>query len=318
MINRILNEMKDKLKSSDLKALEKVLKKYLSNEKKDENRQENNAKLVQEFIANKKFEGCSNKTIEQYEYNVGKFLSDIGKAAVDVNKNDIKGYLAKYQSTHDVSNVTINNMLRYITSFFNYLENEEIILLNPARKIKSIKTEKVIKKPLSDVEVEELRQSTTNLRDMAIIEVLYATGIRVSELCQLNRTDIKNDMAVVKGKGSKERKIYFSQKSMYYLNQYLQSRKDTNEALFVGLKKPYTRISVECVETICRTLGKVAEVEKVHPHRFRRTMATRALNKGMPIQEVQMLLGHSKIDTTMIYCSVDEDNIKLSHKKYVA
>lgn len=318
MINKIINEMKNKLKSSELKELEKVLKKYLSNDKKVENEVENNAKMVQEFIATKKFEGCSNKTLEQYEYNVIKFLENIGKVATDVNKNDIKNYLSEYQNTHNVSNITINNMLRYITSFFNYLENEEIILINPARKIKSIKTEKVLKKALSDVEIEKIRQSTSNLRDMAIIETLYATGVRVSELCQMNKTDIINDMAIVKGKGSKERKIYFSQKSMYYLNQYLQSRQDANEALFVSLKKPYKRITIESVETICRKLGKISYIEKVHPHRFRRTMATRALNKGMPIQEVQILLGHSKIDTTMIYCSVDEDNIKLSHKKYVA
>lgn len=318
LINEILAEMQNKLSNMQLSALKEVLERKLGKESEEEYDENRNKSFVQDFLATKKFEGCSERTLERYVYDVSKMIDTLQKNIENITKEDIRGYLADYQKTHKIKNSTLDNMRRYISSFFAWLEEEEYILKSPVRKIKQIKQEKVIKEPLSEVDIEKIKEETEKTRDLAIIEVLYSTGARISELVGLNRNDINNGEAVIHGKGGKERKVYFTDSAMYYLEKYLESRDDKNEALFVSMKSPHERLSINSIEALLRNLGKQANVENVHPHRFRRTMATRALNKGMPLQEVSILLGHSKLETTMIYCVVDQDNVKMSHKKYIA
>lgn len=267
--------------------------------------------ILRKFIAVRRLDGLQESSLAQYEYENRRLLEFIGKHPKDITTDDIRYYLAM----SNVSKSTLNNKIRYINAFFKWLEDEEIVLRNPMVRIHSLKPDKVIKKPYLDTELEELRNNASNERDRAIIEVLYSTGVRVSELCRMNKTDIINDECIVFGKGAKERKVYFSKKSMYYLKKYIEGRSDCNNALFVGNRNPHRRLSTKAVESILRNLGRSCGIEKVHPHRFRRTLATNVLNRGMPLQEVKEMLGHEKIDTTMIYCSVLEVNVKNSHGK---
>lgn len=267
--------------------------------------------LLQKFIAIRRLDGLQESTLCQYEYENRKMLEYLGRNPKDISTDDIRYYLAMCR----VSKTTLNNKIRYINAFFKWLEEEEIIMRNPMNRIHSVKLDKVIKKPYLDTELEDLRNNVKNDRDRAIMEVLYSTGVRVSELCRMNKTDIVNDECIVFGKGAKERKVYFSKKSIYYLKKYMSGRADNNEALFVSRKKPYNRLSTVAIESIMRKLGSECGIEKVHPHRFRRTLATNVLNRGMPLQEVKEMLGHEKLDTTMIYCTVMETNVKNSHTK---
>lgn len=237
-----------------------------------------------------------------------------------ITENDLFVYLAKYKKERGVSNAYLDNIRLVFSSFFGWLNAKGYISKNPTMGLEPIKVEKRIKKPLSDEELEKLRRTCEQERDLALLEFLYSTGVRVSELVALNRQDIdfygKN--VIVYGKGSKERETYLTATSCMHLKAYLDSRQDANEALFVSNKKPYERLTVAGVEGILKKLGKSAGVEKVHPHRFRRTMATNALKKGMPLEEVKELLGHTKLDTTMIYCTVNKENVKHSHQKYMS
>ena len=317
-IKNILNIMNNSLTSEQLITLESVLtKELLSKQKKD---RLSNEQLLNDFITSKSYENCSKQTIEQYRRENAKFLNSINKKIENIDKKDIENYLSNYRNKHKVSNITLNNMRRFISAFFNYLEFEDIIKCNPVRKTKPIREIKLIKPSFSDLEVEEMRENVSTLRDKAIIETLNTTGVRVSELCNMNIDDISNGTAIIRGKGNKERTVYFSDKALYYLNKYLETRKDTNVALFVNLKRTngeYVRVSKGSVEKMIRDIGNKVSV-KAHPHKFRRTVATRGINKGMPIQEIRILLGHSKIDTTLIYCNVAESNVQMSHKKYIA
>jgi site-specific recombinase XerD len=267
--------------------------------------------ILNRFIAVRRLDGLMESTLAQYRDENMRMLQYIGKNPKDITTDDLRYYLA----SHKVSRRTLNNKIRYLNAFFKWLEEEEYMTRNPMIRIHAVKEDKTIKKPYTDEQREELKTSAHCIRDVAIMEVLYSTGVRVSELCRLNRSDIMTDECIVLGKGSKERKVYFSETSMYYLRKYMEQRTDDNDALFVWCKKPYNRLSEKGIESMLRNLGKSRGIDKVHPHRFRRTLATNALNRGMPIQEVKEMLGHEKIDTTMIYCNVLEQNVKNSHRK---
>lgn len=318
IIENTLKKMSVVLNCEQIKILEKTLNDELL--KQERQCRKSNEELLKDFLKSKNYENCSSSTIKQYERENKKFISWCSnKDLKNITKKDIEKYLWDYRIEHNVSAITINNMRRYISSFFNFLELEDIIKCNPVRKTKPVKESKNIKKPYSEIEIEELRENTNNLRDRAIIDTLNSTGIRVSELCKMNICDIHDRVAVVRGKGNKERKVYFSERAWHNVNKYLKSRTDHNSALFVNLRKTnneYKRISTNSIEKMIRTLGENLKIA-AYPHKFRRTVASRASNRGMPIQEIQVLLGHSKIDTTIIYCNISENNIRSSCEKYI-
>lgn len=317
-IKNILSNMKNSLTNEQLVTLELVLtNELLAKQKKDKS---SNEQLLNDFITSKSYENCSQQTIEQYRRENTKFLNAINKRVENIEKKDIENYLSNYRNEHKISNTTLNNMRRFISAFFNYLEFEDVIKCNPVRKTKPVKEVKKIKSSFSELQVEKMCESINNDRERAIIETLNTTGVRVSELCNINIKDIQNGMAVIKGKGNKERTVYFSDKALYHIQKYVDGRNDNNDALFINNKRSngkYNRISKGSVEKIIRDIGKKLNI-KAYPHKFRRTVATRGINKGMPIQEIQTLLGHSKIETTMIYCNISDENIQMSHKKYIA
>lgn len=318
VVKNVVEQMAAVLNREQIEVMRQVLEKEL--ECATERIESDNSRLLEDFIASKHYENCSEQTIQQYRRENTKFLEKIGKPVQDIKKKDIERYLSEYKEKNSVSNVTLNNMRRFISAFFNYLEYEDIILSNPVRKTKPIKETKKIKESFSDREIEEMRDTATNMRDKAIIEVLNTTGVRISELCSMNVTDIHNRHAVIKGKGDKERRVYFSDRALYYVMQYLAGRNDNNPALFVNFKKTgevYGRVSKNSVEKMIRELGREINV-RAYPHKFRRTVATKGINKGMPLQEVRVLLGHSKLDTTLIYCNVSESNIEMSHRRYIS
>ena len=272
------------------------------------------------FLIRKRVEGHSEKTISQYSLHLRRMLQYINKPVKEITEADLFSYIAMYKKKRGVSGVYLNNIRLVCSSFFSWLNNKGYIRKNPAAGLDPIKVEKRIKKPLSDTELEMLRRKCTLERDIALIECLYSTGVRVSELVALNRQDIDFDnmRAVVYGKGAKERETYLTAAACMHLKEYLDSRSDSNDALFVGLKAPHERLTASGVEEVLRKLGKNTGIVKVHPHRFRRTMATNILNKGMPIEEVKEILGHVKLDTTMIYCQISKENVRHHHRKYMS
>lgn len=272
------------------------------------------------FLVRKRVEGRSDGTIEQYQQHLKRMLQYINKPVKEITEADLFMYISMYKKKRDVSNVYLDNIRLVFSSFFGWLNNKGYISKNPAVGLDPIKKEKRLKKPLSDIELEVLRRNCVIERDTALVEFLYSTGVRVSELIALNRQDIdfNNMRAVVYGKGAKEREAYLTAAASMHLKEYLDTRKDNNEALFVSLKEPHERLSVAGVEDILRRLGRETGIEKVHPHRFRRTMATNILHKGMPIEEVREILGHVKLDTTLIYCQVSRENVRHHHKKYMS
>ena len=246
-------------------------------------------------------------------------LSAIAKKASQITTDDLRKYLTTYQTQRRSSKVTIDNIRRILSSFFSWLEDEDFILKSPVRRIHKVKTAKVVKDTYTDEALELMRDSCTNTRDLAIIDLLASSGMRVGEMVMLNREDIdfNERECVVIGKGSKERLVYFDARTKIHLQNYLNERTDANPALFVSLKAPHDRLMIGGVETRLRELGKSLSLPKVHPHKFRRTLATSAIDKGMPIEQVQQLLGHQKIDTTMHYAMVKQQNVKLAHRKYI-
>ena len=273
---------------------------------------------LQEYLDVKALEGCSKATIENYKFNLNKFLLGVGKDPTEIVTQDIRKYLADYKRERSVSNTTLDNMRRVFQSFFTWMHREGYVLKDPCAAVNKIRADKIIKNPYSDEEMELMREAAKNLREKAIIEVLYSTGMRIGELEKLNKDDIDfvNGKAIVFGKGAKEREVYFNVKAQLALKKYLENRNDTNEALFVGLQSPYNRLKVSTYEKILRELGGRCGVH-CHPHRFRRTCATILLNKGMPIQEVSKILGHAKLETTMIYCEINQQSVAANHKKYM-
>lgn len=275
--------------------------------------------VLKDFLLAKKLEGCSNTTIKLYYDILFNFIVRLKKDIQQVDTPDIRSYLNVYYETHDITNRTLDNMRRVFSSFFKWLQEEDYIIKNPMRKIKRIRVDKTVKKPFTDEEVELIRDSCTNIRDLAIIDLLHSSGIRVSELCSLNKDDINltKREGIVFGKGSKERIIYFDAKAKIHLKEYLRRRVDDSPALFVSLRYPYKRLQKSGVEILIKEIGNRANVEDVYPHRFRRTLATNLIDKGMPIEQVQQILGHTKIDTTLIYAIVNQNTVKMNHGRYM-
>ena len=279
-----------------------------------------NEELINKFISAKEIEGCSKRTTKYYESTLLKMNSKMNKGITHMTTDDLRTYLTDYQKINDCSKASVDNIRRNLSSFFSWLEEENYILKSPMKRIHKIKVDKVIKETYSDETLELLRDNCDCLRDLAIIDLLASTGMRVGELVKLNINDIdfENRECVVFGKGNKERPVYFDARTKIHLKNYLNSRIDLDPALFVSLDAPHERLNISGVEIRLRQLGRRLGIQKVHPHKFRRTVATKAIDKGMPIEQVQSLLGHSQIDTTMHYAMVNQKNVKESHRKYVA
>jgi len=271
------------------------------------------------FIAAKRVEGCSEKTIRYYESTLRNVTRSVPKDVCDMNTDDLRFYLDNYQKKSDASKTTIDNIRRILSSFFSWLEDENYIIKSPVRRIHKVKTCKTVKETYSDEALELMRDHSETKRDLAIIDLLASTGMRVGELVKLNKSDIdfQERECVVLGKGNKQRKVYFDARTKIHLQNYLSSRRDDNEALFVTLQRPFNRLQISGVEIRLRNLGHQLGINKVHPHKFRRTLATMAIDKGMPIEQVQQLLGHESVDTTLQYAMVNQNNVKQAHHRYI-
>lgn len=279
----------------------------------------NNQSLVTSFIASKRLEGCSERTTKYYLSTINKMLEMTPKNIKNMTTDDMRNFLNEYQARNNSSRITIDNIRRILSSFFAWLEEEDYILKSPMKRIHKLKSPTNVKETYTDEALEIIRDSCTELRDLAIVDMLASTGMRVGEMVQLNREDINfiERECIVFGKGSKERVVYFDARTKIHLCNYLDSRTDDNPALFVSLKNPHHRLSINAIETRIRDMGRSLNIEKMHPHKFRRTLATMAIDKGMPIEQLQRLLGHKKIDTTLQYAMVKQSNVKMSHKKYI-
>lgn len=315
----VVNEMAEVLNVAQLKKLQEVLLKNFNENTKVE-QPVTNTEYLRLFIDAKSIEGCSTRTIKYYSSTIEHMLSKIQTPIRKITTEIMREYLVDYQKQRNCSKTTVDNIRRNISSFFSWLEEEDYILKSPMRRIHKIKTKSVVKEVISDEEVEKLRDNCSTLRDLAIIDLLYSTGIRVGELVRLNIADIdfESRECIVFGKGDKERRVYFDAKTKIHLKEYIDSREDNNSALFVSLNAPYNRLKISGVEIRLRQLGRRLNLKAIHPHKFRRTMATRAIDKGMPIEQVQKILGHSQIDTTMQYAIVNQNNVKISHQKYMS
>ena len=323
LINEIEQTMLNVLDNEQLGQLRKVLNYTFRNvcvtEKEPLNAEGNNQALIENFIAAKKVEGCSDKSISYYKSTIINALKKIEKEVVHVTTDDLRGYLNDYQAESGASKVTVDNIRRILSSFFSWLEEENYIVKSPVRRIHKVKVGKTVKETYTDEALEQMRDHCSNARDLALIDLLASTGMRVGELVKLNRSDIdyQNRECIVTGKGDKQRKVYFDARTKIHLQKYVNSRTDTNEALFVSLLAPYNRLQISGVEIRLRQLGHELNIPKVHPHKFRRTLATMAIDKGMPIEQVQHLLGHQSLDTTLQYAMVNQNNVKLSHHRFI-
>ena len=326
LINQIQTEMSGILNNAQRQKLSEVLEHCffnldvvaLGNENLIQSK--SNLTLKEEFLSAKPVEGCSELSVNNYSSTLDNLIKNLEKPFNQIETEDLRVYLSEYQKKNNASKQTIDNIRRILSSFFTWLEDEDYILKSPVRRIHKIKTMKQVKETYSDEALERLRDNCKTIRDLALIDMLASTGMRVGELVKLNRVDVDfvNRECVVLGKGSKERVVYFDARTKLHLQNYLNSRTDDNEALFVSLLEPHNRLEIAGVEIMLRKLGRSLEINKVHPHKFRRTLATRAIDKGMPIEQVQKLLGHQKIDTTMEYAIVDQQNVKKTHKKYLS
>ena len=289
------------------------------NEKFDLDSNSNNQNYLNSFLSAKKVEGCSERTLYYYKNTLENMLKAIKKSIKQIDTDSLRNYLDIYEQNSNSGKVTLDNIRRIISSFFSWLEDENHIIKSPARRIHKIRTGKLIKPTYTDEELETMRDNCQNVRDLAIIDLLSSTGIRVGELVNINIKDIdfSRRECVVLGKGNKQRTVYFDARSKIHLLQYINTRTDNNNALFVSLNKPHNRLNISGIELRLRNMGRKLSINKVHPHKFRRTLATKAIDKGMPIEQVQILLGHTKIDTTLQYAIVDQTNVKYSHKKFI-
>ena len=271
------------------------------------------------FIAAKRIEGCSERTLNYYETTIKTMVDKLSKKVNSIETEDLRNYLSEYQAKNNCSKVTIDNVRRILSSFFAWLEDEDYIMKSPVRRIHKVKATQTVKETYTDEELEEMRDACIEIRDLAMVDFLASTGVRVGELVNLDRADIdmQERSCVVLGKGGKEREVYFDARTKIHLQNYLNTRTDNNPALFVSLLRPYDRLKISGVEIRLRELGKRINIKKIHPHKFRRTMATKAIDKGMPIEQVQVLLGHRKIDTTLQYAMVNQNNVRNSHKRFI-
>ena len=313
-----MQEMLTYLNNEQLLALQESLERHLV--EGNIKQKHTNHELLQLFITAKQVEGCSLKTLRYYQRTVENLFHTMTGTIIQLSTDDLRSYLARYQAETGCSKANLDNIRRILSSFFAWLEQEEYIIKNPIRRIKKIKTEQTVKETYTDENLEIMRDNCENLRDLAIIDLLASTGMRVGELVQLNRSDIdfENRECIVFGKGKKERPVYFDARTKIHLKNYLNSRVDTHPALFVTLFKNTKRLGIAGVEIRLRKLGQKLGINKVHPHKFRRTLATKAIDKGMPIEQVQKLLGHAKIDTTLAYAMVNQSNVKHSHQKFIS
>ena len=319
LINDILHDMSEVLSAKELYALQIVLQKKL-NTQNTQTYPYTNIEYMDMFISAKRIEGCSERTLAYYKATIEHMLSIIVTPLRQVQTDDLRAYLAEYQLRNNCSKTTVDNIRRNLSSFYSWLEAEDYIIKSPIRRIHKIRTGSKVKETLSEECIEKLRDSCLQIRDLAMIDLLYSTGIRVGELVNLNINDINFEEreCIVYGKGNKQRKVYFDAKTKVHLKRYLEQRKDCSEALFVTLDSPFERLKISGVEIRLRKLGRLASLDqRVHPHKFRRSMATRAIDKGMPIEQVQKLLGHQQIDTTMHYAMVSQSNVKISHRKFI-
>ena len=318
VINAIKGEMNTILTENQMKMLEQVLTKHLSGVIATEMEQKE-IELLPAFIAAKRVEGCSEKSLRYYESTIRNMLEAVSKPEKQITTEDLRSYLDTYQRRGTVSKVTLDNVRRILSTFFSWLEDEDYIVKSPVRRIHKVKTGKTVKETYTDESLELMRDYCDNPRDLAMIDLLASTGIRVGELVKLNRADVdfENRECIVFGKGNKERKVYFDARTKIHLQKYLASRTDDNEALFVSLIKPFDRLQISGVEIRLRKIGSDLGIHKTHPHKFRRTLATMAIDKGMPIEQVQQLLGHQSIDTTLQYAMVNQANVKNSCKKFI-
>jgi len=303
-------------------SLYMVLDKYEITQKCTEVRVIDNSWMddLTRFIERKRISGKSEKTLERYRYILKNALSYINKPVSKITEADLNGYIEYYKTFRNVANVTLEGVRLCLSSFFTWQHEHNFIQRNVSRGIDPIKVPQVIKKAYSDEELEKIRRSCKTIRDKAIVEFLYATGVRISEMTALNREDVSviDKTIIVYGKGAKEREVYMTDISCMYLAQYLNSRTDENIALFVSSRAPHGRLCPSAVRSMLKKIGMETGVEKIHPHRFRRTCATNLLRKGMPIEEVAMILGHAKLDTTRIYLCIDKDKVKADHRRYMA
>ena len=307
------------LSSAQMEQLHNVLLSVIGAESKTETDENTLTRPLDTYIAAKRVEGCSEKTLRYYESTIRNMFLAVRKQAKDIATDDLRGYLDSYQRRNNASKVTVDNVRRILSSFFSWLEDENLILKSPVRRIHKVKTGKTVKETYTDEALEIMRDHCENARDLAIIDLLSSTGMRVGELVKLNRTDINfhERECVVFGKGDKERKVYFDARTKIHLQRYLDSRTDSNPALFVTLQSPHDRLMISGVEIRLRDLGRRLGIPKVHPHKFRRTLATMAIDKGMPIEQVQQLLGHQSVDTTLQYAMVNQNNVKISHHRFI-
>ena len=317
-IASVLNEMSEWLSTSQSKRLQEVLMRVFI-EEPVKKIYISNADYLKLFLDAKRIEGCSERTLQYYGITIENMFKTVITPVRKITTDDIRAYLVEYQQRNNCSRTTVENIRRNISSFFTWLENEDYILKSPVRRIHKIKTIKVVKETISDETMERLRDACETPRDLAILDLLYSTGMRIGELVRLDREDIDFEQreCVVFGKGNKERRVYFDAKTKIHLLDYLKSRTDSNPALFVTLDKPHERLKISGVEIRVRELGRKIGNERIHPHKFRRTMATRAIDKGMPVEQVQKILGHDQIDTTMRYAIVNQENVKASHRKFI-
>ena len=319
----LMQQMLPYLDNVQMKRLKQVIEKTLlyyevsKGEVKPEKDDSND--LVVKFLAAKRIEGCSEKTLKYYQTTINAMISVIDKNVRSIQTEELRTYLTEYQSKKHSSRVTIDNIRRILSSFFSWLEDEDYIIKSPVRRIHKVKTASNIKETYSDEDLEKMRDNCVELRDLAMIDMLASTGMRVGEMVLLNRDDIDftERECIVFGKGDKERIVYFDARAKLHLQEYLDSRADNSPALFVSLRAPYERIKIGGIEHRLREMGKRLNIPKVHPHKFRRTLATMAIDKGMPIEQLQRLLGHQRIDTTLQYAMVKQSNVKTAHRKYI-
>ncbi len=323
LMEEVMQHMLLYLDNAQMKQLRQVMEHTLCRyevtglEMKQEEDDSNN--LITRFIAAKRIEGCSEKTLKYYQTTIDAMVAYLGKSVRHIHTEDLRTYLTEYQGKKNSSRVTIDNIRRILSSFFSWLEDEDYIIKSPVRRIHKVKTASSIKETYSDEDLEKMRDNCKELRDLAMIDMLASTGMRVGEMVLLNRDDINfaERECVVFGKGDKERMVYFDARAKLHLQEYLSSRTDNNTALFVTLHAPHERIQIGGIEHRLREMGKRLNIPKVHPHKFRRTLATIAIDKGMPIEQLQRLLGHKRIDTTLQYAMVKQSNVKIAHKKYI-
>ena len=322
IIESIIQQMLQHLDNVQLQRLKSVLEHELFDcEIKTQTKSDNDDgnQLLDSFITAKRIEGCSEKTLKYYRTTIENMTEVVGKSVRHIQTEDLRTYLTNYQQKNSPSRVTIDNIRRILSSFFSWLEDEDYIIKSPVRRIHKVKTATNVKETYTDEDLEKMRDNCVELRDLAIIDMLASTGMRIGEMVLLNKADIdfNERECVVFGKGDKERVVYFDARTKIHLRNYINSRTDENPALFVTLRSPFERIKIGGIETRLRKMGKELEIEKVHPHKFRRTLATMAIDKGMPIEQLQQLLGHKRIDTTLQYAMVKQSNVKKAHRKYI-